>query len=155
MVLSAIDDKKTANYSFNVVVAFLALLIIWSANDITTVQDIAPEELDGTPMRQATSLSTTNELSSEKKICICKRAKASYAGMCYRLTGKPAVDASAESMLDCNTHQCLPEYECVEGYDTGIKCELRRVAAGVQPIGYGKCVQMKRHADIYLPISST
>lgn len=155
MVLSAVDDKKTHNYTFCFALASLAGLVIWSAHDITSVPDFAPKELDGTPMMQSTSLSKTNEMHPAQKVCSCKRAKSAFAGMCYTITEKMAGDAAPENMMDCDTRKCVPEYECVKGYDTGTKCVQRRVAVGVQPIGYGKCVQMKRYEDIYVPISST
>lgn len=71
------------------------------------------------------------------------------------MTEKQTIEADLETMFGCDSRQCVPEYECVEGYDTGIKCVQRRVAVGVQPIGFCKCVQMTRFEDICLPISST
>lgn len=164
MVLSASDDKKIGNYVFYFVVTSLVGLLAWSAHDMRTLPAFSPKELDGTPMMDDNSetwsdlipsVTKTSDTSAGKRMCTCKRMKTSYAGMCYMMTGKQEANAEPETMFDCDTRQCVPEYECVDGYDTGIRCALRRVAVGVQPIGYGMRVQMKRYEDIYLPVMST
>lgn len=164
MMLSATDNKKTGNYAFYFVAASLVGLLAWSMHDIWTLAAFSPKELDGTPMMDEkmetwrdvmASVTKRSDVRRGKKMCTCKRMKASYAGVCYMMTGKQAANAEVDAMFDCDTRQCVAEYECVDGYDTGMRCTKRRVAVGVQPIGYGKCVQMKRYEDIYVPVMST